>query len=206
MATTYELEWERQKTRQNLPAGYLPVHRWYLRLDEPGEVASRSAPREGLSLIRAHDPSIQFYRYLYHTAGEEFIWGDRRRMGDDELALIIGNNDIHIMVLYDRGTPAGFFEMNFTSAQESKINYFALLPGFIGGGLGSYMLTEAIIYAGQRKLPLILDTCTLDHSSALENYRKRGFVVYYEQDEEYPDPRLDGTIRKDAGRHVPLAK
>ena len=26
---------------------------------------------------------------------------------------------------------------------------------------------------------------------------------WYEEDEEYPDPRLDGTVPKDAGKHVP---
>jgi len=206
MATVYEREWERQKARTGLPPLHLPVHRWYLRLDEPWEIAPPTAPQDGLTLIRAGNPSIQFYRFLYHTAGEEYVWGDRRRMSDADLSARIHDRDIHVMVLYRDGTPAGFFEMDFRKETHSEIKYFALLPGFIGGGLGSYMLTSAIVYAGQRQLPLILDTCTLDHSSALENYKKRGFVVYREEDEEYDDPRLDGTIPRSAGKHVPLAE
>ena len=206
MSTTYELEWERQKQRTDLPAGYLPVHRWYLRIDEPWKTDENPAPRDGVTLQRARKPSIQFYRFLYHTAGEEFVWGDRRRMSDDGLLPIILDDNIHIMVLYDQGTPAGFFEMDFRRTHESEIKYFALLPGYLGGGLGSFMLNQAIVFAGKRQAPLILDTCTLDHYSALENYKKRGFTVYREEDEEYPDPRLDGTIRRDAGQHVPLAK
>ena len=92
------------------------------------------------------------------------------------------------------------------NATELNLHGRTMMPGFIGQGLGGYLLTRAIIYGGRRKVPLILDTCTLDHPGALENYQKRGFVIYDQQDEEYPDPRLDGTIRRDAGQHVPLAE
>jgi ribosomal protein S18 acetylase RimI-like enzyme len=204
--STYELESQRQRGRSGLPPKHLAVHRWYLRLDEPWKAADREPPMEGLTIMRAHNPSIAFYRFLYHTAGEDFVWGDRRRMSDQQLAGLIGNPDVHVMVLYKQGTPAGFYDINFSDPKETEIKYFALLPGNIGQGVGGYLLTQAICYAGQRKVPLVLDTCTLDHSSALENYRKRGFVVYHEEDEEYPDPRLDGTIPREAGQHVPLAE
>ncbi len=207
--SVYEQESQRQQWRQGydgVPAGHLAVHRWYLRLAKPWDVADRNPPVEGLTIMRASCPSVAFYRFLYHTAGEEFVWGDRRRMSDEKLAGLIGDDDVHVMVLYQSGTPAGFFDVNFSDSSETEIKYFALLPGNIGQGLGSYMLTKAILYAGQRKVPLVLDTCTLDHPMALENYRKRGFEIYHEEDEEYPDPRLDGTIRKDAGQHVPLAE
>jgi len=166
----------------------------------------KTAPSDDLAIVRAVNPTIGFYRFLYHTAGEEFVWGDRRRMSDKQLALLIGNPDVHVMVLYKSGTPAGFFEINFSDPNSSEIKYFALLPGFIGQGLGSYMLNQGIVYGGQRKVPLELDTCTLDHSSALENYLKRGFEIYHEEDEEYPDPRLDGTMPRHVGKHVPLAE
>lgn len=203
--TTYELEWERQNNRADIPPGHLPVHRWYLRIDDPSEVEPTNPPGPELTLQRAIKPGINFYRFLYHTAGEEFLWGDRRRMSDEELLPKINDSDCHVMVLYDQGTPAGFFEANFENPDHNEIRWFALLPGFIGRGLGGYLLNRAIVYTTQtRAVPLILDTCTLDHSSALENYRKRGFTVYREADEIYPDPRLDGTIRRDAGQHVPF--
>lgn len=204
--TAYEVEWQRQKQRTGLPAGHIPVHRWYLRLDEPWAVEARTPPLENLTLMRAEQPTISFYRFLYHTAGEDYVWGDRRRMSDEILASILARDDIHVMVLYKSGTPVGFFEVDFGAADSTEIKYFALLPGNIGLGLGSYMLNCAIRHAGQSKLPVILDTCTLDHGSALENYLKRGFVIYDRQDEEYPDPRLDGTMPRHAGKHVPLAE
>ena len=204
--TIYEAEWRRQRNRTGLPPKHLPVHRWYLRLDEPWNVEDRDPPSDDLTIVRAHQPTVAFYRFLYHTAGEEFVWGDRRRMSDEKLAGLISNENVHVMVMYKAGTPAGFFDINFSEPDSTEIKYFALLPGFIGQGLGSYMLNQAIRYGGQRQVPLLLDTCTLDHPSALENYKKRGFVIYEEDDEEYPDPRLDGTMPREAGKHVPLAE
>lgn len=205
--TTYEKEWQRQLARTDVPKGHLPVHRWYLRLEEPFKVPAPEPPRGDLSIMRAQNPTVAFYRYLYHTAGQEYLWGDRRRKGDEELAGLIGPDHIHLMVLYVAGVPAGFFELDFSHADRSNLKYFALLPGFTGGGLGSYMLSSCIHYAGQRRpLPLTLDTCTLDHPIALENYRARGFVEWREEDEIYPDPRLDGTVPRDAGKHVPPAR
>ena len=204
--TTYQAEWMRQKARIGIPVGHLPVHRWYLRHETPWAIGVKTPPRDGLEIIRAVNPSVQFYRFLYHTAGEEFVWGDRRRLSDDQISAIVTHVEVHVMVLYDRGTPAGFFELDMRHKDVTEIKYFALLPGFIGSGLGSYMLHQAIWIASQRNFPVILDTCTLDHPFALENYRSRGFVVYREQDEEYLDPRLDGTIPITAGKHVPLAQ
>jgi ribosomal protein S18 acetylase RimI-like enzyme len=204
--TTYEQEWERQRQRSGLPAGHIPVHRWYLRMAEPWQVKKTDAPVEGLSIMRANQPSVAFYRFLYHTAGEDFVWGDRRRKTDIQLAELIGNDSVHVMVLYKSGTPAGFYEMHFGHPDYSEIKYFALLPGNLGHGLGSHLLNRAILHGGERHLPLVLDTCSLDHGSALGNYRKRGFEIYREEDEEYPDPRLDGTIPRHAAKHVPLAE
>ena len=204
--TLYEAEWQRQRQRSDLPPKHLAVHRWYLRLEEPWTVEDRKPPSDDLAIIRANQPTVAFYRFLYHTAGEEFVWGDRRRMSDEKLASLIGDDKVHVMVMYKAGTPAGFFDINFSEPDSTEIKYFALLPGFIGQGLGSYMLNQAIRYGGQRQVPLLLDTCTLDHPSALENYKKRGFVIYDEDDEAYPDPRLDGTMPREAGKHVPLAE
>jgi len=167
----------------------------------------RNAPHENISIVRANNPTIEFYRFLYNNAGEEFLWGDRRRISDEDLLALITPESCHLMVLYENGTPAGFFELDVENSKESEIKYFAMLPGFLGRGLGGYLLNAAIRYAAEmRDLPLILDTCSLDHESALENYRKRGFKVYQERDFTDPDPRLDGTISREAGKHVPLAK
>ncbi|MGI9354068.1 MAG: GNAT family N-acetyltransferase [Rhizobiaceae bacterium] len=202
--TEYQRQWQRQLARNDVPDKHLPVYRWYLRHDDPGSVEPATPPREGLKIMRAVNPPISFYRYLYHTAGEEYLWGDRRRMGDEELAPLISPDHIHLMVLYSDGAPAGFYELSTHRETESHVKYFALLPDFKGGGLGSYMLNAAIVQAGERGLPVVLDTCTLDHPIALENYKARGFVVMHGEDETYLDPRLDGTVSPESGKHIPI--
>ncbi len=203
--TDYQKQWQRQLERTDVPDRHLPVYRWYLRHDDPAEVEAMEPPRDDLTIMRAAKPQISFYRYLYHTAGEEYLWGDRRRMSDEELSPLISPRHIHVMVLYASGVPAGFYELSTRREAESHIKYFALLPGFTGQGLGSYLLNAAIVQAGKRGLPLILDTCTLDHPIALENYRARGFHVIDGRDEVYLDPRLDGTVPPDTGKHLPVA-
>lgn len=202
--TQYEQQWQRQLARTGVPEKHLPVYRWYLRLEDPASVTPSTPPRDDLTIMRAVDPTISFYRYLYHTAGEDYLWGDRRRMNDADLAAAIAPDHIHLMVLYCGGVPAGFYELSFGRGAESHIKYFALLPGFTGGGLGGFMLNAAIVQAGKRGLPLVLDTCTLDHPVALENYMARGFMVTHGEDEIYLDPRLDGTVPPGSGKHVPI--
>ncbi|MDD9908301.1 MAG: GNAT family N-acetyltransferase [Ahrensia sp.] len=202
--TDYEREWQRQLARTDIPRGHLPVYRWYLQLDDPASVAPPVAPRSGITITHAKKPTIAFYRFLYHTAGEDYLWGDRRRRSDEDLMQLISPDHILIMVMYCDGVPAGFYELDTISNDESEIRYFALLPGFLGGGLGRYLLDSAIVHAGKRNVPLVLDTCTLDHPIALENYKARGFRIVGGEDETYPDPRADGTVPRDAGKHVPL--
>ena len=204
--TDYQKQWRRQLGRDGIPHGYLPVYRWYLKHANPASVERATPPRGGLTITRAINPSISFYRYLYHTAGEEYLWGDRRRMSDEELGPLISQDLIHVMVLYCHGVPAGFYELSLKRDAESQVKYFALLPGFKGDGLGNYMLNAALVQAGKRDLPLVLDTCTLDHPIALENYKARGFTVISGEDEIYLDPRLDGTVPPESGKHVPLSQ
>ncbi|MEM6507853.1 MAG: GNAT family N-acetyltransferase, partial [Planctomycetota bacterium] len=183
MPTEYEIEWQRQLARTDVPENHLPVHRWYLRHDDPASIAELQQHRDDLTIMRAGKPAVNFYRYLYHTAGGDFLWGDRRRMSDDDLLAKVNVDTTHVMVLYRTGTPAGFYELDCSRDHETEIKYFALMPGFIGGGLGRFMLNAAIAQASKRGLPLIVDTCSLDHPVALENYKARGFIVYDRQDE-----------------------
>jgi len=205
--TTYTIESKRQAAREEIPPGHLGVHRWYLRFEEPQDVVAPEPPRDGLTIVRAKNPSVSFYRFLYHTAGEEYLWADRRRLSDVELAALISSDSIHLMVLYADGVPCGFFELDFKRDDLTNLKYFALLPGFKGEGLGHFMLSSCIHMAGQHQaVPLTVDTCTLDHPIALENYKARGFEPWYGEDEIYADPRLDGTVPPDVGKHVPMAR
>ena len=110
------------------------------------------APSEKLALMRAEACTASFYRYLYDTVGEPWLWFERRLIDDGALLAEIRKPTIEIFVLYVRGVPAGFFELDIAAPRETKLCYFGLIPDFIGRRLGPYMLQAAIDQAWSRPL------------------------------------------------------
>lgn len=153
------------------------------------------SPREGVAIVRAEAPTVSFYRYLYNTVGASWLWGDRRKMSDAELGAIVKDPRVEIYVLYARGTPAGYAELDARKFPEIELAYFGLMPEFIGGGLGRCLIDWSIERAFALGASRFwLHTCTLDHPRALEFYRRSGFVEYDAQVEVNDDPRDLGLI------------
>jgi GNAT superfamily N-acetyltransferase len=140
------------------------------------------APRDGLSILYARKPTVVSYRFLYNTVGKDYYWHSRGKLSDPELATILENplNEVH--VLHVDGVPAGFAELDRRIEGEIELVQFGLMPGFLGQGLGRYLLQwtidKAWTYQPRR---FWLHTCTLDHPAALPNYQKAGFTVYKEE-------------------------
>jgi len=161
-----------------------------------------AAPLEPLALMRAENCTVSFYRYLYDTVGEPWLWFERRIIDDKALAAQIGKPSIEIFVLYVRGVPAGFFELDIAAPRETKLCYFGLVPEFIGRRLGPYLLQAAIDRAWSRPIDRFwLHTSTFDHPKALRVYQQAGFVVYARRTVSFEDPRELGIL---APRAFPL--
>jgi GNAT superfamily N-acetyltransferase len=155
-----------------------------------------SAPLDKLALMQAEDCPVSFYRYLYDTVGEPWLWYERRLVDDESLATLIAKPTIEIFVLYVRGAPAGFFELDTGVARETKLCYFGLCPDFIGRGLGPYLLQAAIDRAWTAR-PIDrfwLHTSTWDHPKALATYQRAGFAVYARRPVVFEDPRRLGIL------------
>ncbi|MGF1544873.1 MAG: GNAT family N-acetyltransferase [Parvularculaceae bacterium] len=137
-------------------------------------------PPEGrFAILRAVDPPVHYYRYLYALVGDPHHWVSRKRLGDEELAAIIQHPDVRVYVLYADGVPAGFTEIDARESDDVEIKFFGLAPDFAGRGLGRYFLTHAIELAWSLGPARVrLETCTLDHPSALPLYQKLGFSVF----------------------------
>lgn len=138
-------------------------------------------PRPGLSIIRAVNPTLSFYRFLYEGVGKNLMWTARILMKDEELDAILKDPLVEIHVLYTHDAPAGYVELDGRRTPEIEIAYFGLFPPFYGRGLGPYLLNWAIRTAW-RKNPsrLWVHTCTLDHPKALATYLEAGFTPYRE--------------------------
>lgn len=154
------------------------------------------APFDKLALIRAENCTASFYRYLYNTVGEPWLWFERRLIDDRALATLIHQPTIEIFVLYVRGVPAGYFELDAATPRETKLCYFGLVPEFIGRSLGPHLLRAAIDRAwSSRPIErLWLHTSTFDHPRALGVYQQAGFVVYARRSVSFADPRARGIL------------
>ena len=162
------------------------------------------APFDKLALMRAENCTASFYRYLYNTVGEPWLWFERRLIDDAALATLINQPTIDIFVLYVRGVPAGYFELDAAAARETKLSYFGLVPHFIGRGLGPYLLLAAIDRAwSSRPIErLWLHTSTFDHPNALGVYQQAGFVVYARRWVSFEDPRERGILPRSVNHRL----
>ncbi len=147
------------------------------------------APAERIALLRAENPTISFYRYLYNTIGAEWRWWERRAMDDETLAAIISDPAVEIYVLYVRGVPAGMCELDGRIKGSVQIAYFGLMVEFIGRGLGGYLLRWGVDQAWTGNPERVwVHTCTEDHAAALPAYQKIGFEPYEQHTEIIDDP------------------
>jgi GNAT superfamily N-acetyltransferase len=172
----------------------------YLEMRERPAGRRIPAPLDKLALMRAENCTVSFYRYLYNTVGEPWLWIERRLIDDRALAAQISKPTIQIFVVYVRGVPAGYFELDTALPRETKLCYFGLIPDFIGRRLGPYLLQAAIDQAWSRPIDrLWLHTSTFDHPKALSVYQRAGFVVYARRRVCFDDPREGGILPKNRG-------
>ena len=154
---------------------------YYLEMLAPSH-RSVPAPRDGLAVLHVQSPTVPYYRSLYNAVGKDFYWLSRRKMSDEALAAIIGDPRNELHVLHVDGTPAGFAELDRRPLNEIELVQFGLMPEFIGQGLGKWFLQWTIDKAWSYEPKRFwLHTCTLDHTAALPNYMKAGFVQYKQE-------------------------
>lgn len=131
------------------------------------------------AILRAYDPPVSFYRYLYDVVGRDYLWAERRSWSDKELADHLASEALELYVLHIGGVPAGFAELDFNETDICQLAYFGLIPDFIGRRIGPWFLHQAIELAWAKPITkLLVSTCTLDHKKALATYQRAGFTVY----------------------------
>lgn len=124
------------------------------------------------------------YRHYYYGVGEAYNWLDRMVLPDDKLQSLINAANTIIYVMQVNGVDAGFAEFIITDSFV-EIQYFGLMPAFIGKGWGQFFLQWVIAKAWSFGKPKVqLNTCTLDHPKALPNYQKAGFAVVWQEEQQ----------------------
>ena len=150
----------------------------FLEMEHPSMLRPKRVAREGVALVRVDPPTAEVAARFYRDVGGAYHWLDRAAWAAAQWTEELSREGSELWVLRVDGEDAGFFEMLMPRPGVREIHYFGLLPGFEGQGLGSHLLTMAVERgwdAGADQV--ILNTCTLDHPSALPNYLARGFEI-----------------------------
>jgi ribosomal protein S18 acetylase RimI-like enzyme len=171
----------------------VPVTTTYLHLPSPAHFRPATLDDPDLLVMAAREPLAAFYRFLYDAVGRDYTWVDRLGWSDADLAAHLARPATTLLVLYRRGTPAGYIELDAAPEEPdgpgTEIAYFGVIPAFHGLGLGKHLLSVGVRRAFDDGAPRVwLHTCSLDGPHALANYRARGFLPYKTVTEELALP------------------
>lgn len=157
----------------------IPTTVTFLEMAARPTVPAPPQPPGKIAMLRAEQPPVHFYRYLYDAVGRNYYWVERRKLKDSALAAYLADPDVHFYVLYVDGCPAGMSELDLRNPALALLAYFGLIPDYIGRRLGHYFLHQTVLNAWTSPIgTLRVNTCTLDHPRALPLYQRVGFTVY----------------------------
>jgi len=162
---------------------------WYFELNAPPGRDPVSLP-EDLDMVRAIDPPVHFYRYLYDTIGSPWVWWERKRQTDEEVLAEIHHPAVEVWVPYYRGVPVGLSEIDFRKPGDTELKYFGLMPEYCGRGWGRLLIDWTIDHAYTKSdaKRFWLHTCSLDSPAAIRTYTAAGMRQYDEIREWIGDP------------------
>ena len=139
-----------------------------------------SAHRSEFGVKLVDPPNPERNRELYRAVGEHWQWTDKLAWTEDDWRTYVYRDSLRTYVGCLSGEEIGYFELESQDDGNVEITYFGLFPKHIGKGLGGALLSVTVECAWDfpDTRRVWVHTCTHDHEHALENYRKRGFVVF----------------------------
>jgi len=159
----------------------IEVTRTFLEMKDRTQLRPKALLDPRFRINEATARQWRFNRFLYELVGEPWAWRDKLAWSDAQWQDYVACASLRTYVAYLEGSPAGYFELR-TIAGEVEIVYLGLAPEFIGKSLGGPLLTRALEEAWDMNPGRVwVHTCTLDHPSALANYRARGMVPYKQE-------------------------
>lgn len=171
----------------------IPVTTWSLEQTDPTDLLPAMAPEGDVRIVRSEVPSPEFSRFLYASVGGDILWIDRLGWTYAQWREHLDRPGVETWVVYDRGTPAGYTELDPQDDGVVEITYFGLVPAFRGRRIGGHLLscTAARAWDLADRWPgraptkrVWLHTCSLDGDHAMDNYQRRGFKLFDTKVEE----------------------
>ncbi|KOG90277.1 GNAT family N-acetyltransferase [Streptomyces varsoviensis] len=184
------------------------VTTWYLEQTSPADLAPADGGEEvpGLRIVRAEVPTPEYSRFLYTAVGQDVTWTDRLGWPYARWREFLDRPGVETWVAYDRGTPAGFIELDAGGADAQReaaveISYFGLIPAFRGRRIGGLLLSYGTARAwdladrwpGRAATQRVwVHTCSKDGPHALANYQRRGFRLFRTETAQEPKTPTPG--------------
>jgi len=155
---------------------------WHLKMDSPDDLRRKSDSR-GMSVQESKVKQYRVNRFLYQLVGDEWQWKDKLDWTVEQWRSYSENDNLRTWTAMVEGSIAGYFELKKHDHRSTELAYFGLAPPFVGKGMGGYFLTEAVseAWSWAPTDSVIVNTCSLDHPSALANYQARGFYIDREE-------------------------
>lgn len=166
--------------------GIVAVTVWSLEMTASADLVPAAAPRDAnVQILRAGRPAAALSAFFYREVGADWHWVDRADWSRADWIRWVDRDEHHLLWVASDGVPAGYLELEQQPDGSVEIAYFGLLPGFVGRGIGPWLLAQGIAVAwalpGTRRV--WVHTCSLDSPAALGTYEARGMRVFAESTE-----------------------
>ncbi|MGV9314225.1 GNAT family N-acetyltransferase [Streptomyces sp. NPDC003691] len=178
----------------------IAVTTWSLEQTSPADLRPSAPAGPDIAVVRSQVPSPEFSRFLYSAVGGDVTWTDRLGMTYAEWESALNRPGTETWVAYEKGTPAGYAELQAQDDGAVEIVYFGLIAAFRGRRIGGHLLTYATARAwdladrwpGLTPTKRVwVHTCSKDGPHAMDNYLRRGFTLFdttVAEEPEVPTP------------------
>lgn len=186
---------------RRLPAGKLANAVTWMEARAPKPDLARP-----LAMTRITIPDLASYRAIFLEIGAPWLWDRVSEMSDAEITDHFADPHQHLYYGHDEsGSHLGMVEFFVADNSEIEITYFGLFPSLTGRGFGKRLMAGALDLAWRLNPSRIwLHTSSFDHHGVIGFYSACGFVPFATGFEIVDDPRIKGTLPRDAAPQIPL--
>lgn len=172
----------------------MKVTTWSLQATEPSGREPRPFP-EDVRWERVPGMTPEYARFLYGFIGGDWYWVDRLGWTRQQWVDDVTAPATEFWLLTGEGAPLGYAQIHAELEEDGahvEILHLGLAGSATGRGLGGRLLEHTIAAAWSLperfELPPVarvwVHTCSLDHPSALANYRARGLELFRTDEDE----------------------
>jgi hypothetical protein len=118
-----------------VPSGHIAAVVTFLEMRKRPEPRPAQPFPPGLQLQPLSHPSVERYRSLFQTVGQDWLWYSRLIMPDDELRTILDDPRVSIYAIRRGEHDVGILELDFREPGACELAFFGLTAENFGKGI-----------------------------------------------------------------------